>query len=555
MMNALNRIAPLPGQKLLLIVSLFFWCGIMHLYWLNNGGSGLSLPLNITSWIYAAVLTVSVTMLLPHRRWRITVPAIGFMLGALILTLLCLLTPGIWRSEALLVMGALLGGVLVYLVTLQIPLTVNVRTVLLALLWGACVIECLAFVYQYWHWPGVDYWEFAWRRGTRPYGIFQQVNLLASFTACGVLLSALLFLRLGGRYRIVIGITLVMMGFVLHESQSQTGFLSLAVGEVLLLAVFPAQRRTLLLLLLPLALGMAAGAAARHFLSVVTVDHLTTSHVRWTVLKTSLALFAERPWMGWGVGSFAAVFLERAGPLGLSSISHPHNELVLWLVEGGLVGLAGALCFIAGGLWLWLHGNRWRRACLVAALPVVIHMLTEYPVRQSTPHWLLLILLLRCAEGALKGTSLTRPATSLIRVLAFISFLIATPLLLLTLQTQQQLTLAERQSTQWQLAESLPVGGWLLATRYRFDLQMGYLQRYQRTRDARWLELVRRWAPDYVRVHPDPNISFTQILLALQQRDLTQAHRLATRFYLIYPNDRRISWLQDARRPFNQKME
>ena len=554
-MNALNRIAPLPAQKLLLIVSLFFWCGVMHLYWSNNGGSGLSLPLNITSWIYAAVLVASTAMLVPHRRWRITVPATGFTLGALILTLLCLLTPGVWRSEALLVMGALLGGVVVYLVTLQIPLTVNVRTALLALLWGACVIECLAFVYQYWHWPGVDYWEFAWRRGTRPYGIFQQVNLLASFTACGVLLSALLFLRLGGRYRIVFGIALVMMGFVLHESQSQTGYLSLAVGEVLLLAVFPAQRRTLLLLLLPLALGMAAGAAARHFLSVATVDHLTTSHVRWTVLKTSLALFAERPWIGWGVGSFAAVFLERAGPLGLSSISHPHNELVLWLVEGGLVGLVGALCFIAGGLWLWLHGNRWRRACLVAALPVVIHMLTEYPVRQSTPHWLLLILLLRCADSALKGASLTRLATSLIRVLAFISFLVVTPLLLLTLQTQQQLTLAERQSTQWQLAESLPVGGWLLVTRYRFDLQMGYLQRYQRTRDARWLALVRRWAPDYVRVHPDPNISFTQILLALQQHDLVEAQRLATRFYLIYPNDRRISWLQDARRPFNQKME
>lgn len=554
-MNALNRIAPLPAQKLLLTVSLFFWCGVMHLYWSNNGGSGLSLPLNITSWIYAAVLVASTAMLVPHRRWRITVPAMGFTLGALILSLLCLLTPGVWRSEALLVAGALLGGVVVYLVTLQIPLTVNVRTALLALLWGACVIECLAFVYQYWHWPGVDYWEFAWRRGTRPYGIFQQVNLLASFTACGVLLSALLFLRLGGRYRIVFGIALVMMGFVLHESQSQTGYLSLAVGEVLLLAVFPAQRRTLLLLLLPLALGMAAGAAARHFLSVATVDHLTTSHVRWTVLKTSLALFAERPWIGWGVGSFAAVFLERAGPLGLSSISHPHNELVLWLVEGGLVGLVGALCFIAGGLWLWLHGNRWRRACLVAALPVVIHMLTEYPVRQSTPHWLLLILLLRCADSALKGASLTRLATSLIRVLAFISFLVVTPLLFLTLQTQQQLTLAERQSTQWQLAESLPVGGWLLATRYRFDLQMGYLQRYQRTRDARWLALVRRWAPDYVRVHPDPNISFTQILLALQQHDMVEAQRLATRFYLVYPNDRRISWLQDARRPFNQKME
>ncbi|MRF61799.1 O-antigen ligase family protein [Citrobacter portucalensis] len=555
MMNVLNRIAPLPAQKLLLGISLFFWCGVMHLYWPNNGGSGLSLPLNITSWIYAVVLSASVLMLVPRQRWRITVPAAGFTVGAFILTLLCLLTPDVWQAEALLVAGALLGGVSVYLVTLQIPLTANTLTALLALLWGACVIECLAFVYQYWHLPGVDYWEFAWRRGTRPYGIFQQVNLIASFTACGVLLSAPLFLRLHRGYRIAIGIGLVMMGFVLHESQSQTGYLSLVVGEVLLLAVFPAQWRTLLLLLLPLALGVAIGATARHFLSVVTVDHLTTSQVRWTVLKTSLALFAERPWMGWGVGSFAAVFLERAGPLGLGSISHPHNELVLWLVEGGLVGLAGALCFIAGGVWLWLHGNCWRRACLVAALPVVIHMLTEYPVRQSTPHWLLLILLLRCADSARTGIRLALTSTSLIRAAGFISLLTVAPLLLLTLHTQQQLTLAERQSTQWHLAEPLPVGGWLLTSRYRFDVQMGYLQRYQRTRDARWLEAVRRWAPDYVRVHPDPNVSFTQILLALQQRDLVEAHRLATRFCLIYPNDRRIPWLQDARRPFNKIME
>ena len=551
-MNVLNRIAPLPAQKLLLGISLFFWCGVMHLYWPNNGGSGLSLPLNITSWIYAVVLAASVLMLVPRQRWRITVPAAGFTVGAFILTLLCLLTPDVWQAEALLVAGALLGGVSVYLVTLQIPLTANTLTALLALLWGACVIECLAFVYQYWHLPGVEYWEFAWRRGTRPYGIFQQVNLIASFTACGVLLSAPLFLRLHRGYRIAIGIGL---GFVLHESQSQTGYLSLVVDEVLLLAVFPAQWRTLLLLLLPLALGVAIGATARHFLSVVTVDHLTTSQVRWTVLKTSLALFAERPWMGWGVGSFAAVFLERAGPLGLGSISHPHNELVQWLVEGGLVGLAGALCFIAGGLWLWLHGNCWRRACLVAALPVVIHMLTEYPVRQSTPHWLLLILLLRCADNARTGIRLALTSTSLIRAAGFISLLTVAPLLLLPLHTQQQLTLAERQSTQWQLAEPLPVGGWLLTSRYRFDVQMGYLQRYQRTRDARWLEAVRRWAPDYVRVHPDPNVSFTQILLALQQRDLVEAHRLATRFCLIYPNDRRIPWLQDARRPFNKIME
>lgn len=136
MMNVLNRIAPLPAQKLLLGISLFFWCGAMHLYWPNNGGSGLSLPLNITSWIYAVVLAASVLMLAPRQRWRITVPAAGFTVGAFILALLCLLTPDVRQAEALLVAGALLGGVSVYLVTLQIPLTANTLTALLALLWG-----------------------------------------------------------------------------------------------------------------------------------------------------------------------------------------------------------------------------------------------------------------------------------------------------------------------------------------------------------------------------------------------------------------------------------
>lgn len=555
MKNTLNRLAPLPAQRVFLGLSLFYWCGAMHLYWPNNGGSGLSLPLNILAWIYAVVLAGCVSVRPPRQVWRVTLPAVGFIAGSLILTLLCLMTPAVWQPESLLVAGALLGGVLVYLVVLQIPLAANTLTTLLALLWGASLIECLVFVYQYWHLPGVGYWEFAWWRSTRPYGIFQQVNLMASFTACGTLLSVVLALRLRGRKIIAMVFALGVMGFVLHESQSQTGYLSLVVGEALLLMIFPARRRTLLLLVLPLVVGMLAGAAARHVMSVATVEHLTSSQVRWTVLKTSLALFMARPWTGWGIGSFPALFLDRAGHLGLSSMSHPHNELVLWMVEGGMVGLAGTLCFIAGGFWLWRRGDRWHRACMVAALPVAIHMLTEYPVRQSTPHWLLLILLLRCADRTENAYRLALSVTKGMCVTAFITFLLLTPVLLLTLQTQQQLTMVERRAEQWRLAKSIPVGGWLLVSRYRFDVAMGDVQRYQRTRDTRWLAHVQRWAPDYVRVHPDPNVSYIQILLALKQRDMPAARRLVARFYREYPNDRRIPWLQDARRPFNQKME
>ncbi len=61
---------------------------------------------------------------------------------------------------------------------------------------------------------------------------------MASFTASGTLLSATLALRTGARCRIAIGAGMLLMGFVLHESQSQTGYLSLFIGWFLLLCCF-----------------------------------------------------------------------------------------------------------------------------------------------------------------------------------------------------------------------------------------------------------------------------------------------------------------------------
>ena len=45
------------------------------------------------------VLVASASVLVPRKHWRITVPATVFSMGALILTLLCLLTPGVSGSS------------------------------------------------------------------------------------------------------------------------------------------------------------------------------------------------------------------------------------------------------------------------------------------------------------------------------------------------------------------------------------------------------------------------------------------------------------------------
>jgi O-antigen ligase len=71
--------------------------------------------------------------------------------------------------------------------------------------------------------------------------------------------------------------------------------------------------------------------------------------------QTSLKAIAERPILGFGVGSWNHEYrrLEggRAIP-GSLNVDNPHQLLLLWLVEAGIVGLA-LLCAVLVSLWLY----------------------------------------------------------------------------------------------------------------------------------------------------------------------------------------------------------
>ncbi len=131
---------------------------------------------------------------------------------------------------------------------------------------------------------------------------------------------------------------------------------------------------------------------------------LQTSHIRWVLWQHSLYLFSENILFGTGVGSFESVFLERfgGGLLGTSErvISHPHNEILRWMVEGGVVGIAAILLVIIGSGYLLYSSLKIKIIImfLVIALPIVFHMMTEFPLWLSIPHGVVLILLIRCAD-------------------------------------------------------------------------------------------------------------------------------------------------------------
>jgi O-antigen polymerase len=126
--------------------------------------------------------------------------------------------------------------------------------------------------------------------------------------------------------------------------------------------------------------------------------------IRWKIYKLSWDLFTESPVVGHGLGSFQKVFQDKRreyqqeGTLHLGSeprFSHPHNEMFLWLVEGGIVSVSG-IVLAAIVTFVQLIKIGWRRGCGYAALliPITLHTQVELPFYTSNTHWLLLLFLL-----------------------------------------------------------------------------------------------------------------------------------------------------------------
>jgi hypothetical protein len=135
----------------------------------------------------------------------------------------------------------------------------------------------------------------------------------------------------------------------------------------------------------------------------------------------TLSAWWQAPLFGHGLGSFTDVFtpeFERLVANGHAieytpNLTHPHNELLLWLSETGLVGTALVI-----GPWLaWLLQRKPHAAWadqigwLAVLIPIGLHCMTEYPLHGSGAHWFLLGLALAAPFEQLSPQPLTMPRT------------------------------------------------------------------------------------------------------------------------------------------------
>ncbi len=539
-----------------MIVSALYWLLGMHFFMHNPGGAGLYLPFNAWGWIFASlVIALGLWQVTLRQRLVISSLQLGLWLGALLL-LLPMAYPGFELQDfAIPRLLGLFAGLLFLFVLYQWQLASRARDRLLYLLLGAVAIEALLGLVQYYlltpgNWIGYDI------RVNRPYGIFQQPNVMASFMATGLALAIWLELRREGnpwlkglRYGVIVSTSLLLVVL-----QSRVGQLGGLLALILLVPQLYRQRQLGRMLGL-VALGFAFGLVSQYGMSGVKrgIEIYQSGGYRPIYWAYCTKLISQMPWTGWGYGSFESVFLQHymadkaQHPAMVQieyNLDHPHNEFLYWAVEGGIAPMIGMV--LMGGALLWRVSRAgWVRgpALLALVTPILLHTQTEYPFYHAIAHWWALLLLVHVLdaeveEGAeVSWREYTYRPWLLLRFAAIAIPLIVVPFMLTAIHTAWVVTQYERGGYKQPalLLDIVNPMAWL--TRVEFDVNAVRLAVGLRANNPTELEAYLDWGQEFVRHTPRANIYANMVLALNALGRQEEAQRLRTQALLLYPGE------------------
>ncbi|MFP2770042.1 PglL family O-oligosaccharyltransferase [Oceanisphaera sp. KMM 10153] len=540
---------------------LWFWCfaawslGGMHYFMHNPGGAGFYLPFNMVGWIFISLMTglglwqMTLNRSVSYSRFHL------WCWLVLLLLLVPLLYPNRgFADHALPRLAGLAGGLLFYFSLLQCRLDETARYRLLYLLLAAISLEALLGLVQYYlltpgNWIGYN------TETNRPYGIFQQPNVMASFMATGLMLACYLGLadkrRLPAVRHLWLGTVLVSGSLLLTVLQSRVGLLGGVTGLLLLLPWAWQKKPKFCLWGLGLVgLGVAIGLISMTLVDSVQrgADIYTEPGIRKQIWLQSLALIAEHPWFGAGYGDFERQFMEFYAtrqelhpglPMIPPNLDHPHNELLYWGVEGGLLPVLAIISVALAFVCLLIRAP-WRHALALAALvwPIALHSQTEYPFYHSLAHWVTLLVLLYWIDTRLEAphSQPYRPWL-LARFAALLLPALVVPFMITGLQTARVVTQYERGGSKEPallLSASNPLA-WL--TRLEFNAMSLRLAVGSAQQNTAELQAYVDWGRQFVRHTPRANIYYN-MALALNRLDRQQeADQLLQQARYFYPDD------------------
>lgn len=556
----------LPLIKPFLISLGFVFLVAMHFFMPNPGGSGLALSFNATTW-----LAVSFSLALGLYQWgssgylRYNKLTIGLFVCCVMMTLPIFYA----ASNPSLVTARLIGlwaGFLLFVVLQQFRFSNKQKQRLLWFITLAVFIEAVFGWVQFLALEPGNIFGYNTIQN-RPYGIFQQPNVMASFLATGLVLSGYILTRQPIKYQrhisevsllYVMPIITVPLLIVLG---SRTGWLATLLSTLLVLPYiyrFATKKRFvgwLVAALLGTGIGFSSLMIPSEQASIASQKvHLQT--VRQYTFPQTLDMLIEKPFTGYGYGRFEPEYLvytarqhqlnEKYKP-GLASMDHPHNELLYWGVEGGLLPLLAimlAAVFVLARLYQAKKGTR--LAMFSLFVPIVLHSQLEYPFYHSAIHWVTFIILLYWVDqraSRYQQVSFSIVSQGTLRVLSLVLPVISGFYLVTTLHSNYVLTTFERSQPKNPDILNNVSNPVVWQDRYDWDIYSTFLNIGLLTHQEELIQTYIDWSLRIIKDKPRPAFYNNLILAYLGMGETTKAEQIRSEAQFLFP-DRDFSEIQ-----------
>jgi O-antigen polymerase len=537
----------------------------------NRGGVGLNLPQNLITWS-VMMLIGSIIFITQARHKSLIVPPSFFVLtlSLIVLAVPLLYTRHEWVEQALWRHAGLLCGFMFWFAMLQCKWTHKQRQWMLYVILLSMLIQgVLALVQMIYPAVVAACLSYPLKNG-HPTGVFQQSNVLASFIASGLGLTlglflspAYLFSRFEKVRQSILATLTILFIVVLVLQQSRIGIIGAAI--VCLWSWVTSCRRhplkTLISLLLVIS-GVLIGwymLKSGHVISVR--DSSTSTLARYHMYKSTLDMVVDNPVFGWGYGGYEFAFqhfrIIQLPPVVDTGIArHPHNEILYWLVEGGIVAGAGLVIFGIGVFRIGL--STWRKrlpqglhlpVCL-AITPILLHTQTEYPFYASAALFsITLILLAMLTAPCSRKVSVTPRISSRLvfqeGLLIISLFMLCIPAIMLpAVRSEIALTRYEQDDLLMPApaADAMRYDRLINIQRWNYDLHTAELLKFNDSRDVNILKDYEKWATDYSSSRLDANVYYSLIKIACFNKDYARARRLTSDAILLFNGDARFNF-------------
>lgn len=558
-------------------VLLLLFVGILSWNWPTLPGTGINLTNNLLVWMWCSVLCLCLMFVSWKRPFHCAGMSRWVIGGALLMSLPLAWTSHDFMTHAVYRLAGIWALVGLFILLMQFPVRGGLRRVVYALIMLAGIIQTLLAFSQILapdfaaHWLNYD---FIAAEG-RPLGSVNQVNLLASFIATALLCAVWLAMTSRGRILVLLMLAILILAAGLTITQARAIYLGAAGGLAVLLLPGYTEKQHRNLIVLALVAGCVAGywgleqrpgslATQTVAQSVDTRPTETDARLEWnkqhsyserlTLLKGTWQMIQTSPLLGSGLGTFETLFPQTLVSMGMDNpftitTIHPHNELLYVWAEGGIAALAGLLIWL--GIWgqpfLTLFTAR-RHSSAIArgalTIPVMAHVMSEFPLYLSAVHAITLILLLWLAMPArLRKASLSgqHRGRRLFYYISVVLCLLGFSFMATGLQSSMHLREAERFSLMDPGPLSEVLNPYAQPDRLQFDQAVSDLMQYNLTHDMDWLALFQQQARLWLTHHNDDNLIASMMKIAAFRNDIAQAQYWRQRGCLSFRMDPRFS--------------